>query len=94
MTLYRNTYRVETTRLKSWDYSADGYYFVTIRTANQQPFLGQTANDEMILSDIGTIARKEWVNSAQLRTNILLDAFVIMLNHMHGIVITYPQKAL
>ncbi len=93
MTLYKGKYRIETTRLQTWDYSSNGFYFVTICTAHRQPFFGEISNDEVRLSDIGLIAYEEWLKSAQLRQNIKLDAFVIMPNHMHGIVvICNPDK--
>lgn len=91
MTLYKDKYRVATTRLKHWDYAAAGCYFVTICTAHRQPFLGEITNQTMRLSDVGTVANEEWLKSAQIRSNIKLDAFTIMLNHIHGIVIILNQ---
>lgn len=87
MTLYKGKYRVATTRWPGWNYAAVGCYFVTICTAHRQSFFGDIASREMRLSDIGLVAQEEWVRSAQLRSNIDLDAFVIMPNHIHGIVV-------
>lgn len=87
MELYKNKYRIESIRLKNWDYSNSGYYFVTICTKNQEHFFGEINNNEMILSDIGKIIYDEWYKSAEIRPNILLDEFIIMPNHIHGIII-------
>jgi REP element-mobilizing transposase RayT len=92
MTLYKGKYRSETKRLPSWDYSAEGYYFVTICTARRHSFFGTIMGSKVSLSRIGMIACKEWLKSAQLRQNIELDAFVVMPNHIHGIVIIQNRQ--
>jgi REP element-mobilizing transposase RayT len=73
-------------RLPSWDYSSPAWYFVTICTKHQKPFLGVIVSGEIRLSVPGRIAYQEWIRSAQLRSELALDAFVIMPNHIHGIV--------
>jgi len=47
MTRYKNKYRVESTRLKGWDYTAHGHYFITICTHNKQPFFGEIVGGEI-----------------------------------------------
>jgi len=87
MTLFKNKYRTESTRLKSWDYSTAGYYFVTICTQNQNCCLGQITNGVSRLSQIGCIIAEEWAKTAELRDNVCLDEWVIMPNHhFHGII--------
>ena len=51
MTLFKNKYRIETTRLKSWNYSNNGYYFVTICTKNRDHLFGDIIDDKLILSE-------------------------------------------
>ncbi len=58
MTLYKNKYRIESARLKNWDYSSNGYYFITICTSNREYILGDIVENKMILSDIGKIVEK------------------------------------
>lgn len=87
MTLYKNKYRVESIRLKNWDYSNNGYYFVTICTKEKECFLGTIINNKMILSEMGKIINNEWYKSIEIRKNILLDEFIIMPNHIHGIIV-------
>lgn len=74
-------------RLKGYDYSSEGAYFVTICTKNKECFFGNIVNGNMILNEIGLIVKNEWENTAILRDNVFLDAFVIMPNHIHGIIV-------
>ena len=74
-------------RLKDYDYSQEGAYFVTICTYQRQCLFGEISNGEMRLNEIGLVVRKEWPRSADIRREIHLDAFVIMPNHLHGIVL-------
>jgi putative transposase len=87
MTKYKNQYRIETTRLPTWDYSSSGWYFVTICTKDQSPILGKITNGKMHLSRAGEIVAEEWVRTGTLRPNLYLDEWVVMPNHMHGILI-------
>jgi len=56
--LYKGKYRIESTRLKEWDYSSSGYYFVTICTKNQECVSGRIADGKMVLTRIGNIAKR------------------------------------
>ena len=85
--LYKNTYRIEPSRLKHWDYSIGGYYYVTICTLDKKCFFGAINNGKMILSDMGYIAQKNWQEIPRQFPTVQLNEFVIMPNHIHGIVI-------
>ena len=85
--LYRKKYRIKSIRLPNWDYSADGYYFVTICTKNSELFFGNVQNGIMGLNELGCIACEQWLKTAQLRKNVILDEWVVMPNHVHGIII-------
>jgi putative transposase len=74
-------------RLKGYDYSQPGGYFVTICTKNHAPIFGGIRDGEMVLNEIGQIASEEWQKSIHIRKEIKLDAWVVMPNHIHGIVI-------
>jgi putative transposase len=87
MELYKNKYRVESIRLKNWDYSNNGYYFITICTKEKEHFFGNIIDGKMFLNDIGKIIYDEWYKSEKMRPNIILDEFIIMPNHIHGIII-------
>jgi len=92
MTKYKNRYRAETTRLKGWDYTTAGWYFVTICTRNRKPYFGEILDDEMHLSSIGKILADEWQETALMRPYISLDEWVIMPNHIHGIIISHNDE--
>jgi putative transposase len=72
-------------RLKDYDYSQAGAYFVTICT-NKESLFGEIEDGEMRLNQYGSIVHEEWLRTAELRNNIQMDAFVVMPNHMHGII--------
>ncbi|UCF60839.1 MAG: hypothetical protein JSV37_13940 [Anaerolineaceae bacterium] len=80
-------FKSESRRLRHWDYSTPGGYFVTICTHLMKPFFGMNENGEMHLSSIGEIVAQEWVKTAFLRESVELDEYVIMPNHLHGIII-------
>lgn len=86
MTLYKNRYRIESARLKGWDYSAAGYYFVTICTRERECWMGKVVDGIMRLSPVGEIVAAEWQKTALMRENVTLDEWVIMPNHFHGII--------
>lgn len=74
-------------RLKGYDYTQAGAYFVTLCIRNRDCLLGEIIQGIMHLSPFGRIVEKEWYRTATVRRNVELDAFVIMPNHIHGIII-------
>ena len=74
-------------RLKGYDYSQSGGYFVTICTRNRECLFGELLDGQMVLNEYGEIAREEWLRSERIRREIKLDEFVVMPNHIHGIII-------
>lgn len=83
---YRNKYRIPSTRLQKWDYGWNAIYFVTICTWHREHYFGEINNGAMCLSPIGTIANVLWHELKNHFNNIELDAFVVMPNHIHGII--------
>jgi putative transposase len=73
-------------RLQGYDYSAGGLYFVTICTYQRDCLFGEIIAREMVLNDFGKIVATEWQKSSSIRQEVELDAWVIMPNHMHGVV--------
>jgi len=94
VTLYRNKYRVETARLPAWDYSSHGYYFVTICTKGKQYFFGDVLDATMVLSDLGRTACDCWAAIPEHFPLVTVDEFVVMPNHVHGIIIIRPDDRL
>jgi putative transposase len=74
-------------RLKGYDYSQAGAYFITICCANMECRFGKIENNEMILNEYGIIAFEEWMKLTERFTNFELDTFQIMPNHIHGIIV-------
>ena len=84
--LYMNKYRIGSKRLRGYDYTSPGKYFITICTKNMTPYFGKIENGEMILSELGIVARDLWIAIPDHCQNIELDEFVIMPDHIHGII--------
>ena len=78
-------------RLKGYDYSQNGAYFVTLCNWNRECVLGEIAEvkaekPEMVLNEYGKIVRDEWIRTALIRQEIEIGEFIVMPNHFHGIV--------
>ncbi len=84
---YKNKYRIETTRLPSWNYGANAPYFVTICTKNKDNFFGKIINNCVKFSPIGEIAQKYWLDIPKHFPFVELDKFIVMPNHVHGIIV-------
>jgi putative transposase len=87
MTKFKGRYRIESTRLRGWDYASAGAYFVTICTKDRAPFFGDVVGGDVVLSPIGQIVADEWQKTPQIRPYVSLDEWVVMPNHLHGIII-------
>jgi REP element-mobilizing transposase RayT len=74
-------------RLKGYDYTQPGAYGVTIVTKDRLCLLGEITNGEMVLSSYGIIAQRTWLDLPDHYPHIALDEFVIMPNHVHGIIV-------
>ena len=74
-------------RLVGLDYSEPGAYFVTVCTANRQDLLGEIADGQTKLSSRGEVAKASWNGIPNHFPGVALDAFVIMPNHIHGILL-------
>jgi REP element-mobilizing transposase RayT len=72
-------------RLPNYDYSQAGAYFITICTHRRLPLLGTIREGVVTLSAAGRIVEEEWLRTPSLRSHVTLDAYVIMPNHIHGI---------
>jgi REP element-mobilizing transposase RayT len=74
-------------RLTDWDYSLDGTYFITICCNERHPYLGTITKNTMVLSEIGSISSQYWLEIPDHFPYVRLDDFVIMPNHIHGILV-------
>ena len=79
-------------RLKGYDYSQEGAYFVTMVTWQREFLFGNIANQEMMLSQYGEIVQKWWQEIPVHFPNVETGAFVIMPNHVHGIIYIFEER--
>ncbi|MGQ1788100.1 transposase [Saccharicrinis sp. GN24d3] len=84
---FQNKYRIESTRLQNWDYRWNAPYFITICTKDREHYFGKIQNNKMELSSTGVIADILWQEITNHSHNIELGEFVVMPNHVHGILI-------
>jgi hypothetical protein len=85
--LYKNRNRYDPLRYTGRNYSRPGKYFVTICTAGTKKWFGNVINGKMYLSEIGQIASLMWYEIPVHFPFIGLDTFVVMPNHVHGIIV-------
>lgn len=100
--LFNNKYRIPSARLQNWNYANEAMYFVTICTNNRENYFGKIITNGSDGSDvetqciaslqpteIGKIAHSEWYKSVEMRNdmNLELGEFVVMPNHIHGIIV-------
>ena len=74
-------------RLRGYDYSQPGAYFITVCISQRECLLGEIEDGNVILSRYGEVVHFNWFNLTKVYPNIQLDSFVIMPNHIHGIII-------
>ena len=73
-------------RLPGYDYSKSNYYFITACTKNRIYYFGEITNEKMILNKFGQIIHKKWFWLEEQYDCARLDSFVIMPDHIHGII--------
>jgi len=82
-----DTHHRRSIRLKKYDYSQEGPYFITVCTQNRESLFGKILEEKMYLNPAGHMIRQIWDSLPSRFPNIKLDEFVIMPNHIHGIII-------
>lgn len=84
---FRGKYRNESARLQTWNYASDAAYFITICTKNRIHYFGKIQHAKMQFTPAGAIAHVLWNEMKNHAKNIVLGEFVVMPNHIHGILI-------
>lgn len=87
MKKFRDKYRIPSSRAQWWDYGNDGAYLITVCTKNRECYFGNVVDAKMQLSHIGLLADVFWHEIKNHAKNVRLDAFQVMPNHIHGILI-------
>ncbi len=80
-------------RLKGYDYARPGGYFVTICTQDRACLFGEVVGGKMMLNDAGRMVARWWDELNRKFSNVKTDAFVIMPNHIHGIIMIEPAAS-
>jgi REP element-mobilizing transposase RayT len=88
---FKGKYRIDSARLRNWDYGWNAPYYVTIKTKNRKCFFGEIKNEEMFHTEIGHIANQYWLEIPKHFPFVELDEFIVMPNHIHGILIINKQ---
>lgn len=88
----RYKYYRRSIRLKGYNYAGLGAYYITLCAWNRENLFGEIISGKMILNELGRVVYEEWANTTKIRSNILLDVFVVMPNHMHGIIIITENR--
>jgi REP element-mobilizing transposase RayT len=73
-------------RLRGWDYAAAGLYSVTLCVQDRACLFGEVVGERVRLSEAGAVARACWEAIPEHHARVVLDAFVVMPNHMHGVI--------
>ncbi len=84
---FKDRYRIESARLHSWDYASPGWYFVTICTKQTKPYFGRIDQESSILNELGQTAHQYWAAIPHHHNNTAIDEYIVMPNHIHGIII-------
>jgi REP element-mobilizing transposase RayT len=74
------------TRLRHFDYASSGAYFITACAYQRECIFGQVLEGKMVVNELGNIVLEEWQRSFEIRCELEPDAFVVMPNHIHGVV--------
>lgn len=72
--------------MKNFDYTQNGFYFVTICSQNREEIFGEIKNNQMILNDAGRLISRIWNDIPKNNFGIGIDKFCVMPNHIHGII--------
>ncbi len=80
-------------RLQNYDYNQAGAYFVTVVVKGGEPVFGKVVGEEVELSKFGEIVEYAWLDLPNHHENISLDTFIVMPDHIHGIIFMYDTEA-
>jgi putative transposase len=88
MTLFNEYHRIESNRLKHWNYYGSGKYFITVCTKNHENYFGEITKGLLTINELGKEVENQWLATPHIRPdmNISLDEYQIMPNHFHGII--------
>jgi len=83
MTLFKDKFKMDSNRLKNWDYSSSAVYFITMVTRNREYLFGSIEENKMVLNKNGQIVENELLKSIKIRKNWFFHNWIVMPNHVH-----------
>ncbi len=83
--------RRKSIRLRGYDYSLPGAYFVTINVHDRQKVLSSIVDDQVVLTDLGKIVTETWINLPGHYQKIDIDEFIVMPDHLHGVIVLHEN---
>ena len=83
MTLFKDKFKIDSNRLRDWDYSSEAIYFITIVSKDRKCIFGSIKDDKMILNENGQIIENELLKSIKIRKNWFFHNWIVMPNHVH-----------
>jgi REP element-mobilizing transposase RayT len=92
MKIQKKNYKINSMRLKNWDYSSSGWYFITICTQNKIHYFSDISNLNLQKNTLGEIADKFWKEIPIHFPFIELGEYIIMPNHLHGLLYVNNQE--
>ncbi len=81
-----NIHHRRSMRLKGYDYAREGLYYITLNCKERAHLFGHVVDGKMILNPFGEIAHQEWMATEKIRDNVAIHEFIIMPDHIHGII--------
>jgi putative transposase len=85
--LFKKRYRIPSARLASWDYRWAGVYSVTLCSLDRVCWFGEIVDGEVTLSPEGRVVAEEWGKLPRIFPHVALDEWIVMPDHMHGILV-------
>ncbi len=92
MTLYKDKLKIDSNRLKDWDYSSEAVYFITMVTKDRECIFGSVEDGKMILNENGKIVGNELLKSIKIRKNWFFHNWIVMPNHIHLLIEIQENK--
>jgi len=93
MKKYKNKYRIDSARLESWDYTNPWWYYITFNTKDHKEWFGIIYDGKLVLNEFGKTTNKLWLQIPDYFPEVELDYYIVMPNHIHGIIILNPFPA-
>tara|TARA_R110000868_G_scaffold304437_17_gene565321 strand:- start:53054 stop:53683 length:630 start_codon:yes stop_codon:yes gene_type:complete len=84
--------RKNSLRLKGFDYSTEGIYFITISSKTKNFPLSTIVHDTVVLTPLGKVIENEWLKTPKIRTGITLGNFIIMPDHFHALIMLHDNS--